>query len=102
MIVKLPIFSLRICCERCFSSLHCELMISKGKVFVNKFDFVRVFIQHLLEQRFKTRAIGSLVVTEDCDGYRGMLGAFKRKSGDIYRVDNFQLNDFQCFSRMTP
>lgn len=79
MIVKIPIFSLGICCERCFSSLHCELMILKGKVLVNKFDFVRVFIQHLLELRVKTRTIGSLVVTEDCDDYRGMLGAFKRK-----------------------
>jgi len=47
----------------------------KRKILEDKFHFIFILIQHLLEERLKPRAVRSLVVAEDGDGNRGVLGA---------------------------
>ena len=47
-----------------------KLVAIEWKVFDNKAYFIRVFIQHLLEERLKPRTIRSLVITKDRYGDR--------------------------------
>lgn len=94
-IVKLPKFSLPIRCEGGRSSDSCKSVIGKRKILENQFDLSRISVQHLLEQRFEPRTGGSLVITEDGNGYRGIISTPKRKSGHTKFMDHFKLNNFQ-------
>lgn len=77
LIMVRPEFSLIICSKCCCCSRAGEFMHLKRKVFFNQLDFLRVFFQHLLEERINPRAEWSLVVAEDRDGDRRFFRAFK-------------------------
>ncbi len=48
------------------------------KVLFNQLDFLRIFLQHLLEERIEPRTEGSLIVAEDGDSDRCIFMAFIR------------------------
>ncbi len=55
----------------------------KGNIFNNKFHIFRIFLQHLLEERLKLCAGGSLIVTKDGNGDGSVWGSLKRQSRHI-------------------
>lgn len=71
--MELPEFALLVCRKGGGGSFFRKLVFGKWKVFVNELHILRVFVQHLLEQRLKPRAVRSLVVTENGEGNRGMF-----------------------------
>ncbi len=60
--------------------IPCICVHLKGKVFYDKLHIVRVFLQHLPEEGLKPRAVRSLVVIENDNGNRSVLGALKRQA----------------------
>jgi len=93
---ELPLFPCRQGGDGC---LPCITVHLKGKVFHDKFHIVRVFLQHLPEEGLKPRAVGSLIVIEDDNGDRSVLGAFKRKARHINLINGFKKNDLEGFLR---
>jgi len=66
--MDLPELSLFPCCQGGDGCLSCITVHRKGKVLYDKFHIVRVFLQHLLEEGLKPRAVGSLIIIEDDNG----------------------------------
>jgi len=46
-------------------------------MFDHQFDVIRMFIQHLLEERLEPRTVRSLIVAENHDGDRSIRHAFE-------------------------
>ena len=66
--MDLPKLALLCCCKCSIGCLSRIIMHLKWKVFDNEFNISRVFLQHLPEDGFKPRTVGSLVVIEDSNG----------------------------------
>ena len=49
-------------------------------MFDNEVYLIRIFIQHLLEERLEPRTIRSLVITEDGNGDRRIGRPFQRQA----------------------
>jgi hypothetical protein len=48
----------------------CQLVVLEGEVLEDQSDFLGVFLEHLLEEGDKPRAVRSLEIIEDGDGHR--------------------------------
>lgn len=91
---ELPLFPCRQGSDGC---LPCITVHRKGKVFHDKFHIIRIFLQHLPEEGLKPRAVGSLIVIENDNSNRGVLGTFKRKTCHINLINGFKKNDLEGF-----
>jgi hypothetical protein len=97
-IVKLPELALGVRRQGGDGCLHGKFVAAKGEILEDELDLLRVFLQHLLEERIEPRTVRSLVVAEDGNGYRGVLRAFEGKAGNIDFKNRFPLNDLQRLS----
>ena len=77
--MALPKFALPVGCQRNGRRPSRKLVVGQWKMFDNKVYFIRVFIQHLLEERLKPRTIRSLVITEDRNGDRRIRRPLQRQ-----------------------
>lgn len=86
-LVKFPEFPLIMGRQSCHGGLEGEPMTGERELFDHHFDLIWIFFQHLLDERFEPRTIGSLVIIEHNQGDFGILGASKRSVGDVDVVD---------------
>lgn len=91
---ELPLFPCRQGSDGCLPRISVHW---KGKVFYDKFHIVRVFLQHLPEEGLKPHAVGSLIVIENDNGDRSVLGTFKRKARHVNLINGFKKNHLKGF-----
>ncbi len=78
--MALPKFALPVGCQRNCSRPACKLVVGQWKVFDNGVYFIRIFIQHLLEERLKPRTIRSLIIAKDGNGDRRIGRPLQRQT----------------------
>ena len=93
--MKIPEFPLGVRGECRFGGLSRKLMIPEGEVFYNKLDLVGIVVQHLLEQRLKAGAVGSLIVVKDGDDDGCIRRPFKGETGYVDIVDAVHTNNLE-------
>ncbi len=82
-IVKGPEFSHALGSDACDSGFHGQRVSSQGKILENNFYFVRVFLEQLLEQRCKPRAVRSLKIIKHGDDHGGVFVPLEWRTGSI-------------------
>ncbi len=92
LVMKFQKFPLLICGECGGRGLSREGMHGEREVLENELYVFRIFLQQLLEERLKPRAVWSLVVAEDHQGDFGLLRALVRQSVQGKMPDNRQLD----------
>ena len=70
-------------------------------MFNDKFHIVRIFLQHLPEERLKLRAVGSLIVTKDDNGDGSVWGAFKRQPRHVNLMNDWWEKGPACHKQET-
>ena len=93
LFMKLPEFSLLLGRKGCCCGLSGKSVASERKLFDHEFGFLGIFFQHLLDERIKPRAIGSLIITENHDRDRGIRRSLERQAGKVKSMDLFQLEE---------
>jgi hypothetical protein len=73
----------------------------KGILFDYKFDVFREFLQHLLEEGIKPRAVGSLVIVINSDGDRSVFGPLKWEATHVDLINAFERYDLKHLFRAT-
>ena len=60
-----------------------ELMRRQREINGDEFDFLRIFLQHLLKEGFKPLAVRSLIVIEDGHGHRSICRSPERQAAQV-------------------
>ncbi len=92
-IMKLPEFSLLPGGQSCNGGRPGELVTLEGKVFKYDFDGIRIFFEHLLEDRHQPGAIRSLEIIEYGDHHGCVFGALERRAAGIDILDKVDRGD---------
>jgi len=95
--MDLPELSLFSSSQRRNGRLSGKTVHRQRKVFHNQFHFVRIFLQHLLEQGLKPRAVGSLVIRKNGDRNCGVQRSFEWESRQINFKNGFEEEDLEGF-----
>ena len=95
--MHLPELPLSPCSECCSGRFSCKSMHWEWEVFHNKFHIFRIFLQHLLEEGFKPRTVGSLIVSKNGNCNGGVSRSFKRQPRHINLMNDFNKNDLKGF-----
>lgn len=90
----LPEFALPVCRDDCGSSFSGKGMHFEREILEYELYILRIFLQHLLEERLKPRTVRSLIVAEDSDCYRRVFSPLEGHSRDVDSVHNVELDDF--------
>jgi hypothetical protein len=88
--VELPKFPLFRGREGGDGGLVGEIVAWEGELLNHQPYFFWILLQHLLEERLKPRAVGSLIIREDNDDHRGILRPFKRPAGHVNGIGKIQ------------
>lgn len=101
LVVHFPELSLFPGGEGCYGRLPGIIVHRKGILFDYKFDVFREFLQHLLEEGIKPRAVGSLVIVINSDGDRSVFGPLKWEATHVDLINAFERYDLKHFFRAT-
>jgi hypothetical protein len=88
--VELPKFPLFRGRESGDGGLAGEIVAREREVFHRQLHLFWIFLQHLLEERLKPRAVGSLIIREDNDDHGGILRSFERPPGHVNGIGKIQ------------
>jgi len=71
----------------------------EGILLDHQFDFLREFLQHLLEEGLKPRTVGSLVIVKDGNGDGSVRGSLERQPAHIDLIDALEQYDLETLIR---
>ena len=97
-----PEFSLVVCRQGGLGSRLRQLVVPEGEVLKNQFDLPGVFLEHLLEDGDKPRAVWSLEIIEDGDGHRCTGRPFKGRTCVIELVEQTEGENLKLSFATSP
>ena len=97
LIMKFPEFSLSPSSQSCDGRGGSIFVAAKRKVFKNNGYRIRVFFEHLFEQRRKPRTVPSLKVAEHGNDHRGIFIPLPWRAYCCDFMDKTQFDDFKRF-----
>ncbi len=95
LIMKFPELALSLGSQRCDGRCGSKFVTAKRKVFKNNGYRIRVFFEHLLEQRRKPRTVGSLKIAEHGNDHLGIFIALPWRAYCFDFMDKTQFDDFK-------